>query len=181
MSEPMTVYPEVWPVAADPIGLWLLSGDGPLRPRLPVMADGDVHADVELELHQFGLDASDVPLLHSTSWRPEDTSVILTYVAVARCGSGYVREWWPAAEPISPMLPRAVGKPPAHGAAEAPIPRHVDVLIHAIRHLAFLLEWDATAASVLDEHWRRHLSVLKPALAGLYSEVHTSEVHHRAA
>lgn len=27
MLEPMTVLVEVWPIAADEIGLWLLSGD----------------------------------------------------------------------------------------------------------------------------------------------------------
>jgi hypothetical protein len=31
-GRPMIVIAEVWPVAADELGLWLLSGDGP-RPR----------------------------------------------------------------------------------------------------------------------------------------------------
>ncbi len=180
MSEPMTVYPECWPVAADQFGLWLLSGVGPLRPDLPVYADSDVHAEVELELYRNGIDHADVPLLHSTSWRPEGPSIILTYLAAVR-RPGLVRENWPTALPISPLLVSQVGKPATHDAAEPPVPRHVDVLEHALRHAAFLLEWDATAASAFDEHWVRHLKVLRPALAGLYSEVHNSEVHHRAA
>lgn len=180
MSEPMTVFPEVWPVAADEASLWLLSPSGPLRPDLPVMADGDVHADVELELHRNGIDQADVPLLHSTSWRPEGTSIVLTYLAVVR-RPGFVRENWPGACPIDPSLPDAVGRPLTHAADEPPIPRHVDVLVHSLRHAAFLLEWDATASEVLDGHWRRHLSILQPALAGLYSEVHDSRIHHRVA
>jgi hypothetical protein len=30
-GRPMMVVAEVWPVAADELGLWLLSGDGPGR------------------------------------------------------------------------------------------------------------------------------------------------------
>ena len=39
-GRPMMVVAEVWPVAADELGLWLLSGDGP-RPSLPVMDDAE--------------------------------------------------------------------------------------------------------------------------------------------
>jgi hypothetical protein len=39
-GRPMIVIAEVWPVAADELGLWLLSGDGP-RPSLPVMDDSE--------------------------------------------------------------------------------------------------------------------------------------------
>lgn len=170
MAENMTVYPEVWPVAADETGLWLISGVGPWRPALPVQGDGDVHADVELELSMNGLDMSDVPLLHSTSWRPDGSSVILTYIAVVR-RPGFVRENWPGAEPISPLLPGAVGKPLTHDANEPPIPRYVDCLLHAIRHLAFLRDWDSAAFAVLDRHWLRHLEGLRPALAGMYTDV----------
>lgn len=169
MSEPMTVYPEVWPVVADENGLWLISGCGPWRTALPVGSDTDVHAEVELELTTNGVDLADVPLLHSTSWRPDGGSIILTYIAVVRC-AGAVREVWPDAEPISPLLPGAVGRPLPHGAAEPPVPRYVDCLLHAIRHVAFLRDADATAAAALDGHWLRHLDGLRPALAGMYRD-----------
>lgn len=179
MSEPMTVHVEVWPIAADDLGLWLVSGGDAWRANLPVMADDEIHAVVEAELaHHAALD--DVVLLHSTSWRPNTWGLMLTYVAILR-RPGEVRKNWPTAAPISPRLLGITGKPPAHGAAEAPTPRFSDVLLHTVRHLAFLLETDDTAASVMDTNWRRHLSALQPALAGLYSEVHHSEVHHRAA
>ena len=44
----MTVWPEIWPVAADPEGVWLLSGVGPWQTRLPVPADSTIHADATL-------------------------------------------------------------------------------------------------------------------------------------
>jgi len=49
-----------------------------------------------------------------------------------------------------------------------PVVRHVDVLLHALRHLRFLLDHDAAARAVLNEYWRRHLVAFAPALAGMY-------------
>ena len=158
------------PVAADSEGLWLVSGVGPWRPTLPIPGDSEPHAEVELALTSNGVNLSDVPLLHSTSWRTDHPHIVLTYLAVVR-KPGWVRENWPQAEPISPRLPGAVGKPLPHGAAEPPQVRDVDVLLHGIRHLRFLLDNDATSAAAFDGHWVRHLSVLKPSLAGMYSEV----------
>ena len=84
MSEPMTVRPEIWPVAADTAGIWLVSGDDAWRPALPVAADSEPHADVELELSRHGA-LEDAALLHSTSWRVDGPSIVLTYVTVIRC------------------------------------------------------------------------------------------------
>jgi hypothetical protein len=66
-GRPMILHAEVWPVAADETGLWLLSGDGP-RPSLPVMDDSEPHDYAEMELMQAGMWGS-TKLLHSTSWR----------------------------------------------------------------------------------------------------------------
>jgi hypothetical protein len=52
-GRPMIVVAEVWPVAADDLGLWLLSGDGP-RPSLPVMDDSEPFDYAEMELMQAG-------------------------------------------------------------------------------------------------------------------------------
>jgi hypothetical protein len=169
--EPMNVTVEVWPVAADETGLWLISGDDAWRYG-PVMADGDVHFDVEMLLHEHGI--GDATALHSTSWRPDGPSVVLTYMAVIAV-SGYVRDLWPDAAPITPALAEAVGKPPTHAATEPPIPRYVDVLFHGIRHLHYLAQMDATNAGAMGPLWQRHLAPLEPALAGMYSE------HHEAA
>src|SRR5436305_15165843 len=112
MSESMTVRPEIWPVAADDHALWLISGNDAWRPRLPVMADSEPHADVELELAARGV-RDDLALLHSTSWRVDGPSVVLTYVAVIQ-SAGPIRGTWPTALPITLDLADAVGKPPTN-------------------------------------------------------------------
>jgi hypothetical protein len=170
-DQPMTVVVEVWPVAADSTGLWLLSPDGPWPSPL-ILADSEPHMAVELELIQHSVNLAQVAVLHSTSWRTEHTSAILTYAAVIDCGDGLVLDVWPDARPISLELARHVGRPPTHGPLEPPAPRYVDVLIHALRHLRFLLGTDATVARALGATWRRHLADLEPAIACMYSEVH---------
>ncbi len=182
MPEYMTVTVEVWPLAADEAGIWLLSDGDALRFG-PVEAASDVHYEVELLLFQHDIDPDDavfirLPLetpraevVHSTSWRPDGPTIVLTYMAVVKPG-GYVRERWPAAVPVTAALPEAVGKAPPHGAAAVPVPRLVDVLLHGIRHLKFLAteDGDAETAAALDENWLRHLAPLKPALAKMFSE-----------
>jgi hypothetical protein len=166
--EPMTVKTEVWPVTADDDTLWLLGSDA-WRASLPVAADGDVHAEVELTLAEHGIRQPDgLTLLHSPSWRPQGTSVMLTYVAVVPV-VGMVLDRWPGAQPIQRELLTAVGRPRPHGATDVPLPRWIDVLVHAIRHLEFLRRTNAEAAQALTGPWVRHLRGLRPALAGLYA------------
>jgi hypothetical protein len=170
MAEPMGVRVEVWPLVATSTGVWLVSGDDAWRPSVPVMSDTEPHGEVEMALAtNEALD--DAVLLHSTSWRTDGQAVVLTYVAVLRC-SELVQERWPQARPVSIRLAEAVGKPPTNAPVDAPAPRYIDVLLHGIRHLKFLLETDATNAAALDDNWRTHLSALSPALAGMYDETH---------
>jgi hypothetical protein len=170
-TEPtMTVTVEVWPVAADETGIWLLSPDGPW-PSPPIPADSEPHMAVELELIQHTVNLADVAVIHSTSWRTEHTSAILTYVAVVRT-EGLVVGEWPDARPVSLELANHVGRPPTHGPMEPPAPRYVDVLYHALRHLRFLLTSDATVAAALTEAWGTHLASLTPAIAHMYDRPH---------
>ena len=183
MPELMTVTVEVWPLAADESGIWLLS-DGDAWRFGPIEATSDVHYEAELLLFQHGIDPGDVVFLkldsqapradviHSTSWRPDGPTIVLTYMAVVMRAGGYVLETWPDASPITSALPAAVGKAPPHGAAEVPVPRVVDVLLHGLRHLKFLADpdGDAETAAALDGNWLRHLAPLRPALATMFSE-----------
>jgi hypothetical protein len=162
---------EIWPVSADRAGIWLVSGDDAWRPALPVMADTEPHADVELELYRHGAQ-DQVALLHSTSWRVDGPALILTYIAVLT-SPGSILDLWPDARPISLALADAVGKPFTHSPVDPPTPRYIDVLLHGLRHLRLLMAMDATSAAALAEPWPTHLSKLQPALAGLYDEVHT--------
>jgi hypothetical protein len=181
MLEPMTVVAEVWPLAADEAGIWLISGeDGPWDSGI-IMADSDMHWEVEMALLAHGIGRESVIALHQTSasepgaveasaWtscRPYGTSIIHTYMAAVRPG-GFARETWPAARPLTVDLAQAVGQPRPHGAADPPVPRDVDVLIHGLRHLKNLIETDDDNAAALGELWRRHLEPFKPALAAMY-------------
>jgi hypothetical protein len=171
MSEPMTVRVEVWPVAADNIGIWLVSGGDAWRSRLPVMADNEPHAEVEYVLTEHDA-LNDAVLLHSTSWRVDGPAIVLTYVAVIH-SSGLVRDRWSGALPVSLSLTETVGRPPTNAPTEPPAPRYIDVLMHGLRHLRFLLDTDETNAAALNETWRRQLLSLDPALATMYSETHS--------
>ncbi|MGH3856889.1 MAG: hypothetical protein ACRDR6_26095 [Pseudonocardiaceae bacterium] len=164
MAENMSIIAEVWPVVADEHGIWLVSGGDAWR-SYAVPADSEPHFEVELVLASY--DAGRPVLLHSTSWRTDGPRIVLTYMAVLDCPS-LARDRWAAALPVSAELLPAVGNPPPHGAAEAPVPRYIDVLYHGLRHLRFLIDTDASARESLAGNWTAHLGRLSPVLAGMY-------------
>lgn len=169
--EPMNIVVEVWPVAADEAGLWLVSGGDAWRSGV-VMADGDVHFEVEMLLSEHGIDP-DGAVIHSTSWHPDGPSIVLTYM-VALTAGGFALDRWPNAAPVTPDLADAEGKPPTHAANEAPVPRLLDVLFHGLRHLSYLMKTDAENAAAMGGLWQRQLEPFEPALAGMYSERHVA-------
>ena len=130
----------------------------------------DPHFEVETLLADHGV-AERQRLLHSTSWRADGPHVVLTYIAVFD-PAGLVVETYPDALPLGDELLQAVGRPPTNHAADAPLPRYIDVLTHAVRHLRFLLDYDATARAATPQALARHLMRLTPALAGLYAAQH---------
>lgn len=166
MGEHMAVRVEVWPIAADRSGIWLLAAE-PWRSS-PIPADGSPAAEVEMVLWANGPEAS-VAAVHSTSWRLTEPSVTLTYVAVVQVDD-LVQDWWPDARPITPELAAEVGKPYPHHPAGEPVPRDIDVLMHALRHLRFLLDTDTSTTTALGHWWAHHLADWTPALAGLYTD-----------
>jgi hypothetical protein len=175
-GRPMTIVTEVWPVAADETGLYLL-GQGP-RPSLPVMDDAEPHDYAEMELMQAGMWAS-TKALHSTSWRIDydkdlgQNYLIVTYLAIIGCADLVRAEWGDDIIAITTEAANAeLGNVPTHGATEAPAVRHFDVLFHGLRHLLFLLAHDATVAATMDELWRRHLAEFEPAIARMYDRMH---------
>lgn len=168
-NEYMATRVEIYALAADEGGLWSLGGLKTIGTGLPIPADSEPHAEVELALAQAGLTDADVLALHSTSWRAEGTFVVLTYMAVVDL-RGPARERFPEALPVTLEVAGKVGKPIPHHPAEAPTPRYIDVLMHGIRHLHWLIEHDAPFAAVLNPHWRRALAPLRDMLAGMYSD-----------
>jgi hypothetical protein len=170
MLEPMTVWVEVWPVAADEFGLWLLSG-GDSWLAGPVMADSSEHFEVELLLHANSIRDNDLLWLHSTSWRPEGPRHVDTYIAAVDAGP-VACERFPGALPIDPGLYDAVGKPPTHGATEEPVPRWLDVIFHGLGHLKDQMRKNATTRAAVGDLWQARLEPFEETLAGMYSEPH---------
>lgn len=164
----MTVRVEVWPLAADDLGIWLVSGEDAWRPSLPVMSDSEPHAEVELELASRGV-KEHLILLHSPSWRPDGPSMVVTYVAVLQ-PNDLVIDTWPAARPMSTTVVDQAGLPGPGPTIDPPTPRYIDVLMHAVRHLRFLLDNDAGARGALAEPWPRHLAQFEAALAMMYED-----------
>jgi len=102
-------------------------------------------------------------LLHSTSWREEDGTIILTYVAVTDM------EFSKPGRLVSEEV--AIGDGPS-----APAPDALalgEVAAHACRHLAFLGATDPHVAAALQRHpeLRRHVNSYLPAVAGELSHV----------
>lgn len=174
---------EVWPIAADVAGFWLLGGKrGAWDPGVPTEARLSTHEAVVEVVEAFGAD--DVTkALHSTSWRPDTQPAVdvFTYIACVDAGQAVI-DRWPAARPIGRVLLESVGKPYHHDPTEPPLPRFIDVAAHAIRHIRLLTNphcdaFDASTyeaiASLPGEEtgrswWLDHLEGLKGQLAGLY-------------
>jgi hypothetical protein len=163
--EPRVTRVEVWPIAADPVGIWLVDDDA--WRSMPLTSDIEPHDEVELLLAGHGARYRDVALLHSTSWRVDGPGLLLTYIALVRA-PGLVLSSWPDALPLSPHLCQGVGRPPGHAATERPFPRDWDVLFHAVRHLAWLADTDDTAREAMGPDLLEHVAFLAPALSGMY-------------
>jgi hypothetical protein len=165
----MAACVEVWPLAADDNGIWLLSGGDAWRTG-PIPADSEPLFEVKLLVSQHDR-AMQFDLIHSTSWRVDGPSVILTWVGIAQV-DGLVIDRWPNALPVTPELFEQVGNPITHAANEPPTPRDIDVLMHAVRHVRFLRDTDESAREVMTAAWLRQLTAWEPALSGMYSEPH---------
>lgn len=162
----MVVVAEVWPIAADEAGIWLLTGaDGALQSG-PVTAALGVHRTVEQLLAEFGV-REDITMLHGTSSRDEVTREVQTHIAVIQC-DGLVLDQWPGARPVTVAGAEHVGRPLPHSPAGPPTPRAWDVLLHAIRHVAHQRLTNDDDAAQLQGHWATHLPAWDSTLAVMY-------------
>ena len=165
MSDHAGVRLELWVLAADKTGIWLISGDDAWRTDR-VSADEDAFAEIDLLAYGHAPDLA-LSVIHSTSWRQEASGFVLTFAAIAQAGE-FVQDRYPGALPITPGLLGTVGRPAPHDAARSPVPRYIDVLMHSVRHLRFLRDTDAPTRDAMSGDWRRHLEPFEPALAMLY-------------
>jgi hypothetical protein len=177
-EEPMTLRAEVWPLAADQAGIWLLTGDR-LVMESPVTSDSDPWDEAKLLLAGIGVtDPGSLRFLHGTSCRPDHGKWVITHVAVVEAGDP-VRADWPFALPLTSELMDYAGKPLPHGPTTAPLPRDWDVACHAAGHLAELRIRNSVFRGLIygepgtprmasGLHWGRELSDLDPKLATMY-------------
>jgi hypothetical protein len=169
MAEPKTVLVEIWPLAADHTGVWLISGGNAWQPELAVTADTDIQDEAMLAVTIHGVARDDVKLLHSSSWRDTGRAMVATFVAIVDAKGQHVRARWPQAKPITAEMMAAVAAGRwQHDPDMPPVPRVIDVLLHGLRHLEFLRRTDSNVRKAFDANWRHALSGLEPALAGLY-------------
>ncbi|HLQ61388.1 MAG TPA: hypothetical protein VK131_05965 [Candidatus Acidoferrales bacterium] len=117
---------------------------------LEVGADEDpVEVVSRLSGHQLG----EPLLVHSTSWRRDRGSVILSFVVVIADGQ--------APELAGVEIGRAeLARSSAHAAPSRILP--TQVIEHGLRHLAWLAKDDETVREVLSEDWRRVLGGYVP-------------------
>jgi hypothetical protein len=123
---------------------------GPAPWYLEVGADDD---PVEVVARLAGNLMGEPLLVHSTSWRRARGSVILSFVVVN--GSGQA----PELEGI------AIGRADLarSTATRAPVAiAHQQVLEHGLRHLAWLVEDDATVRNAVGAEWTAALSSYAP-------------------
>ena len=85
MGEPMAVRVEIWPLAADENGIWLLSGGNAWRTG-PIPADSEPLFEVKLLVSDHN-PRMKLDVIHSTFWRVDGPEVILTWVGSARAMS----------------------------------------------------------------------------------------------
>lgn len=178
MFEPMTIWVKVFPVVADGVGLWLISGDDGWLDG-PVMADSSEHFMVESLLRQHHIDprpvseGGDCLMLHFTSWHPDGPRHVDTNIAAIHCDDLALARW-PGATPITPDLyaDPSIGQPPTHGATEEPMPRELDTLIHGLGHYKWQINNNATHRKALGRLWRVQLQPFKETLAGMYEREH---------
>ena len=176
MLEPMTVRPEVYLLTADAAAVWSLTR----RPLLgdPVPADSTIEHEIGLMLYRAGFGGARAAL-HQTSDRQDGPHLIATHAAVfplQDTAERFALDLSPLAAPVGAELVEAYGPPATHAADTFPTEiRGADVLQHLLRHLAFLVRYDATARRELGPQWREHLRPLQPALfRRLYATPHAS-------
>jgi hypothetical protein len=196
MTEHAGYEVEVYPFAAHDPGLRVLTGGHPWNTGRLVDAASYPHGEVLLRLAENGLDGEDetqVPVIHSSSWRPHHLypRIILVYFVVVDAGPDII-DRWPDSAPIPRDLLERHGRPvdyDPHGAAEEPLSREWDVMAHAVRHARLLTNLRGEAYDMIahrafrrlagppqesrgpDEHvswWDVHLEGLAGAVSGLY-------------
>jgi hypothetical protein len=139
-------------VVTEEYGRILLTGpDGPQAWHIEVHGRSNPMQEIEETISRL---LPSLVLLHSTSWRWEESAVVLTFIAVVAASSDSVTRHISTA-----------GVALARGSAtEAPTEiAERQVLEHALRHLAWLVREDEVVRAELSDSWREALADFVPA------------------
>lgn len=170
--QPILSYSEVWPLGADEVSIWLLSGEAGPWPSDYIDRRSDAQTMAELECIRHSVNLATC-VLHSSSWRThydEDTDQnfdIKTFM-LADSLDDLALDRWPDARAFTPEFAESLGRAPHHGPAEPPIVRWGHVLLHGVRHLRYLRDTDSDIRDGLSDDWCRHLEAFEPAIAQMY-------------
>jgi hypothetical protein len=168
----MATYVEVYAFAADHTNLYHLPGAAPWRQDLPVMGDSNPGWELDLLLDLHGVPAEQIKFKDQASdrWGDPDRPGQVDTFAVVVAVDGFVLEQWPGALRIHVQkLIDRFGRPAPHPANElAREIRDLDVMFHALRHIAFQKLYSGPKFDAMPQRVRHHLHGVIPALAGLY-------------
>jgi hypothetical protein len=145
------------PVQAEVFVVWL-NGDrieltGPCGPAPWLMELGEVEHPVEVVDRIVRDVVGDPLLIHSTSWRRDRGSVILSFVVVIE------------PDRVGEMASAAIGRVDLARSATTAAPRaiaHEQVVEHGLRHLAWLAADDPVVRAELPAAWRSVLAAYTP-------------------
>ncbi len=143
------VRAEVFVVACVDGGIVLTGPDGPQAWHVETHG-GDHPMDEVRGVVERAI--PDLTLFHSTSWRWDHGSVVLTFLAVV------------PADAVTAAVPIGRAELARSGATRAPaVIGSIQVLEHALRHLAWLAREDEVVARTLDDGWHAALRGYVPA------------------
>jgi CRP-like cAMP-binding protein len=143
---------EILPVFLRDGAIWGLRAPGEMTLRVAATGGGHPGDEVVKALRDYGIE---VLLVHSTSWRQEHGSLVITYLAVIQPSPGAPHEL-----AVVPVRRSEL----ARGSATGPPPSiETDhVVEHALRHLSWLSRDDPVVRHELDDAWREALAPYEP-------------------
>jgi hypothetical protein len=170
-GEHMGVVLELYTLAVDATGIYMINDGGQAWRTGRIDADTDVFAELELLAYEYEPGLA-LPIIHGTSNRQDGPHMVHTFVAVAETAPfvQFVLARWPDAMPLTPQGAAEVGPAIPHASNARPYPRDADVLLHAVRHLRFLRDTDDGAREDMSLHLRRHLTAFEPVLNRMYGQ-----------
>jgi hypothetical protein len=168
-GEHMGVVLELYVLAVDATGIYVINDGGRAWTSGRIDADASVFAEVKLLALEYEPGLA-LPIIHGTSNRQDGPRMVHTFVAVADTGpyAQFVLDRWPQALPVTPEGAVEVGPAIPHESNDRPFPRDCDVLLHAVGHLRNLCDTNRKARMDMSLHLRRHLGEFEPVLNRMY-------------